>query len=1195
MIIKKMFENDIDRDIKGVIKVAQSDEENKYQELNEYVVTKELTKHFREFFENYEKSIEYPTDDIGVWISGFFGSGKSHFLKILSYILENKDVKGIKPVNFFKKNSNKIQDSQLIANMEAATKIDTDVLLFNIDSQSAGTGNEKDPILNVFIKVFNKMQGYCGEMSFLAEFEKQLDNEGKYEEFKNEFMKVYGSDWISERSKFYYIQDVIIKTITNIGFMSEDAALNWANNGENNYNISIEDFAKNVNDYCKNKGENHRIVFLVDEMGQYIGDDTRLMLNLQTLTEELGMKCRGKAWIMVTSQQNIDDLMDVKGQDFSKIQGRFKTRLSLSSANVDEVIRKRILAKKEVAKNMLESDYPNQESLIKNLITFKDTAEMKSYTSPIDYAEVYPFIPYQFNLLQSVLTSIREHGASGKHLAEGERSMLSLFQESAQQIENQENKSLVPFNIFYNALGKFVDSSHSNVIIKAKENENLSDFDVELLKTLFMVKYVKEIKATLENITTLLIDNIDVDRIDLKEKIEKSLKRLIQETLIQKNGEVYSFLTNDEQDINRAIKHELVEPGEIINEVSSVVFEDIFKSKKYDYKKRYTFPFNKSVDNKVKGHQNGEMGIRIITSYYELDNSNPNYTRLNNSDQMITVLKNLSEKNNEIIIYLNTDDVYLDEIKESLQIQKFLTRNSTDMKNDLKYAKQEENKEKKERIRLFLDEAIQSADIYINGRKSNISEKNSEERINDALAKLVEKVYNKLSYMENTATEEDIFVAIEDAKQNTFQPLGYTKSHNALNDLEKYVEDRTKIHDNPSLKTILNRFKKAPYGFKELDIEWLVAVLFTQHRINLKINGENIPLNKCKAEEIKKYLTNKKYKDKLLITKKKETSQKQLKIVRNILKDVFNITITAENDETIMDKFIKEVEKDQKRLKELLDEYIFENYPGKETVEKSLELLLDVKGQKSLEQFYTFVVKNEDEFLDLHYKLEPIIMFFEGTQKQIFTKAYKVYKIYSKNRTYLNNDLTEIAQNIKNILDMSSPYSNIKYLPELSKNFEIEFEQILIRTRRPILEKVERDKNSIIESLNTEDLKNRFLEKFTNDFDRLIQKLNNLQNISTINGIDEESNTLYNKCLEKINIVIQPTTENIKSKPKIICDDELKSSSKNQTRLVNVSIRYITPNNLEITSEKDIDKFVEDLRFKLKKELKNNDKIYLRS
>ena len=137
---------------------------------------------------------------------------------------------------------------------------------------------------------------------------------------------------------------------------------------EENFKYSIEDFANEVNEYCINKGNNHHVIFLVDEVGQYIADDTKLMLNLQTIVEELGIKCHGKAWVVVTSQQNIDDITrDIKGMDFSKIQGRFKTRLSLSSSNVYEVIRRRILAKTDVAQQTLEAEYPSFEPILKNI------------------------------------------------------------------------------------------------------------------------------------------------------------------------------------------------------------------------------------------------------------------------------------------------------------------------------------------------------------------------------------------------------------------------------------------------------------------------------------------------------------------------------------------------------------------------------------------------------------------------------------------------------------------------------------------------------------------------------------------------------------------------------------------------------------------------------------------------------------
>ena len=275
------------------------------------------------------------------------------------------------------------------------------------------------------------------------------------------------------------------------------------------------------------------------------------MLNLQTVTEDLGTACGGKAWIIVTSQQDIDSITKTKGNDFSKIQGRFDTRLSLSSANVDEVIKKRILEKNEAGKQTLTLLYDDKATVIKNLILFNDGVEKKLYSDRENFADIYPFIPYQFNLLGSVLTSIRTHGASGKHLAEGERSMLALFKESAVKVMNDEPGTIVPFNMFYDALEQFLDHSHKGVISHALDNEYLNPnhekecFDVNVLKTLFMIKYVKEIKANIENITSLMVSNVNDDRMALAQQVEDALKRLVRQTLVQKNGDIYVFLTDE--------------------------------------------------------------------------------------------------------------------------------------------------------------------------------------------------------------------------------------------------------------------------------------------------------------------------------------------------------------------------------------------------------------------------------------------------------------------------------------------------------------------------------------------------------------------------------------------------------------------------------------------------------------------------
>lgn len=437
MIIKDMFAKPIDRDIKGVIKVGQDDSSNVKQELEEYVVTRELQKHFAEFFSNYKQGILGTTDKMGVWISGFFGSGKSHFLKILSYLLKNDKVDGKAPIDYFI-DDKKIVDNTVLADMRLATSVSTDVVLFNIDSKGETSGKQsKDAIVSVFLKVFNEMQGFCGSIPFLADLERKLADDGKYDEFKQRFEDSFGSLWAEARNDFDFIQDDVVEVLVDMDFMSEEAARNWCEKAAEPYSISIERFADLVKKYIDKKDNNHHVVFLVDEIGQYIGDDSKLMLNLQTVTEDLGTACRGKAWIIVTSQQDIDSITKTKGNDFSKIQGRFDTRLSLSSANVDEVIRKRILEKNETGSKTLALLYDDKATVIKNLILFNDGVEKKLYSDRDNFSAVYPFIPYQFNLLGSVLTSIRTHGASGKHLAEGERSMLALFKESAVKVMNQ--------------------------------------------------------------------------------------------------------------------------------------------------------------------------------------------------------------------------------------------------------------------------------------------------------------------------------------------------------------------------------------------------------------------------------------------------------------------------------------------------------------------------------------------------------------------------------------------------------------------------------------------------------------------------------------------------------------------------------------------------------------------------------------
>ena len=1202
MQIKDMFEKQIDRDIKGVIKVGQSDEENVYQELDEYVVTKELLKHFRDFFENYEKGINGNTDKMGVWISGFFGSGKSHFLKILSYLLKNSVIEGKRAIEYFT-DGKKIEDPMLIAKMTNSGTISSDVMLFNIDSKgSAKVGSGKEAIVEVFMKVFNEMQGYCGSIPYLAEFERQLDNEGRFEEFKEKFEEIAGAPWEKKRQAFAVIQDKIVKTLVSMDFMSEEAARNWCKNAKGSYDLSIEKFVSLVKDYCEKKGPNHHVIFLVDEIGQYIADDTQLMLNLQTIVEDLGTACRGKAWVIVTSQEDIDSITKTKGNDFSKIQGRFDTRLSLSASNVDEVIRKRILEKNEIAESALKLLYEQKESIIKNLITFTaDTADKKLYTDKTDFADCYPFIPYQFNLLGQVLTAVRTHGASGKHLSDQSRSMLALFQESAVRLKDSQEGVLVPFSYFYDPLHKFIDHQHSQVISGAENNSGLDEFDVELLKVLFMIKYVKEIKANIDNLTTLMISNIDDDRIEIRGKIEESLKKLILETLVQKNGEIYIFLTNEEQEINNAINSENVEMGEIIGEASTVIFEEIFKEKKYRYSNRYMFPFNQKVDDRYyKGNQSNDIGVSIITPYGD--------------DYPDSALRLRSAQEHTVIVKLPNDGTFLDEITESIKIYKYLNKNASDARgsfDSIRRAKEDERIEKKDRIRIFIEDALKHAEIYVNGDKANIAAKEPANRINEALGKLVAMQYSKLTYME-TAPELSDIAAVFNGSDGQLSFLGTsdsTPNKLALGEVIQVITLNNTRHVKTSLKALQDKFGAAPYGFDPKDVQWLVAMLFKTGRVSLTYNSQSLSLLSNTKEELVRYLTKREFVEKLLIDIRERATDGQIRSVKEVLKDYFGFSLSSDDDDTIVRSFKNKAKDKLESFNDIMIEYrVNPKLPCKSLMDQAKKNLEEILAIKEPVEFFKTVDKKRDDLLDDAEDTAPVFDFFHGEQKKIFERALQQIRMFENSKTYVRDQ--EIIDNVAQmeaIVTNRKPFGQIQELPELSTQFVEQYGSLLNQEADEMRPIVDDDLKKVLNTLDEKEFAAVFRNKFIKAYEDLKEKLDGSSEIAAVKNIRLESDTLKLRCLDEITdyemkhqpqpepepsvTPVTPVGSGEDTKPAKPVTPPVQPKPKKRK---NVSISNVAgARTYSIENEQDIDKFLTEMKKKLLQELEENTIITL--
>lgn len=433
---KELFSKDIDRNINGVIKA--NDEKNLDDEVNEYVLTEEICRNLAEFLDAYNDPSNHEQN--GAWISGFFGSGKSHLLKMLSHILGEVPAelvdKGNKPtmsreqiVRAFMGKAESQDDQMLAGQLEKTLTIPATSILFNID-QKADKSNASDALLYAFVRVFDEARGFYGKNPFVAKFERDLANNGYLDDFKQAFEHAAGKPWSEGRDEAVLWDDEICEAYATVtGKPEQDSIIQRY---EDTYTMTVGDFADDVNAWLSHQESNRRILFLVDEVGQFIGENRELMLSLQSIAEDLAVKTNGRAWVVVTSQEDMDtivgDRTKQQSYDFSKIQGRFSIKLKLNSADVVEVIQKRLLTKKPEYESVMNELWDEQNANLRTMFEFtRETSKFSSNKAygKDDFIASYPFVNYEFELFQNVLREMSRYNMfSGRHASVGERSML---------------------------------------------------------------------------------------------------------------------------------------------------------------------------------------------------------------------------------------------------------------------------------------------------------------------------------------------------------------------------------------------------------------------------------------------------------------------------------------------------------------------------------------------------------------------------------------------------------------------------------------------------------------------------------------------------------------------------------------------------------------------------------------------------
>lgn len=1160
MKLLNIYKSDINRDINGVIKVAQNDEQSIEQELREYIITKELRKHFNTFFNNYEKSLNYPTDKIGVWISGFFGSGKSHFLKILSYLLSNDVVAGKKAVEYF---ADKFEDPMMFAQVERCASVPTDTILFNIDSKSP-INKDKTAILRVFAKVFYEHRGFYGDDLKVARLEQFIDKSGKMDEFKSKFEEVNGDTWENARDAFAFFEDDIVEVLMSTIDMSETSARNWFN-GTETADISIEQLVKEIKEYVESKGNDYRLLFMIDEVGQYIGSDSDLMLNLQTLVEEIGTRCGGRVWVMVTSQEAIDSITKISGDDFSKIQGRFNTRLSLSSSSVDEVIKKRILAKTDNAENMLRLVYDKNSAVLKNLFTFNDAVlDLKGYSSDFDFVETYPFVPYQFRLMQNVLAQIRKHGNSGKHLSGGERSMLSGFQEAAQVIADKDENALVPFSLFYNTVHTFLESAIRRVIDRcqtaADNKDGIEDYDVNILKLLYLIRYVDDIKANVDNITTLMVEDIRADKINMRKQVQESLDRLLSQNYIARNGDTYTFLTDDEQDIAREIRNTTVDSAMIVQSIAQIIFGDLYVSKKFRFDKN-DFSYDQIVDETVIGQLSGSIRLHILTVASDLYNA---------GDQAL-IMKSSVE--NEAIVLLSSSTPYFEEIENAMKIRKYVkSRNVAQLPEAIQAiirGRQQQATAHEKRAKEYIMASILDAKFFVAGEQIENKASNVKDKFDNALGVLVESVYSKLNFIrKNFDSDAEILEILNNSnKQLTMDGSVHVDNAEAVTEVEQYLELQSMKMLPTSMGDIQRRFGAIPYGWREVDIAAVVATLVAIQKVSIKYGGSTIQPTDHKMPD---YLRRRSEIDRTIVSKRHIVDAGLLKKSREFLREYFNVMDLPSDEDGLIAFVVERFTEERDKFQTLLNtEYATSKYPDKQIVENAVKLCDDLLMQKKDNTaLLNRMVVRQDEFLDLAEDMADVNAFFKN-QRAIFDSAVSMLTVMTAEKEYLQaeTEATSALNQIYSIVNMQKPYNKISELPNLMQTVTNIYGKLLELKKQEVASDVQAAMAEIHQTATPQ--QKEILIKADN---ALSAKRDAAKVCETITALDAMKIQIANIRQQYLKALVVVETPNIDT-----------------VTLNRASVCF----SAKLESEADIDKYLAELKEKLMEKLDGHDVLHI--
>jgi hypothetical protein len=859
--IKELFDpaKNIYRTIEKVITYSASQEARLKAEITEYVVTDNIERQFDDLLRLMQSAMEMGGEnEVGVWVSGFYGSGKSSFTKYLGLALDESVT--IEGTPFLKYLQDRLNTSQTRAQLAAlARRHSAAVVLLDLASEMLAGATMEDVSTVLYYKVL-QWAGYSRNLK-VAAFERRLQKDSRYEEFIHRIQTELETPW-KEVQNDPLVIDSLIPEIAHEMYPQLFKSATAFNTETTDFVRFENERVREMLDIVRQTSGKEFIVFIIDEVGQYVASRQNLIHNLQGLAENLKTIGKGNAWIIGTAQQTLtedDPRAALNSPELYKLKDRFPIQIDLESSDIKEICYRRLLGKSPGGQQELEGLFDKFGQALRHNTKLQDARYYDSDFEKNTFVNLYPFLPAHFEILLHLLGALAK-STGGIGLRSAIKVIQDILVEGPGGQEPTANRPvgwLATTVTLYDALEKDIrrafPSIHKAVGKVMTHRAFATGIHQDVAKTVAVLQVLGNMPVTPQNVSNLMHPAIDAP--SRRDHVESAIKDLISDSFVpfgEKDGNLcfFSEKLNDIDQERAQIPLRSIETRRIHNEALRDTFSPL-PSTRLHGSLAVTTGLKAMVGSMVSPLAGERETIQTIVEFVDPKDYDTARTRL------IEESRQRSVQNSVYLLGRRSSDID-DKVAEIYRCREIHQRYRNDPDAEVKeYCAAQADRATKltGELEHLLKRSLSQGSFVFRGQTTAVNSVNPDviDATKKHLSDVAEQVFDRYGEApvraETALAEKFLRVGNLKAISSAVDPLGLVQvsggsphintDHKAVVSIRDYIDRLGTVEG----KRMLEHFTDAPFGWSQDTLRYLVAAMLIAGEIKIKVSGREVTVN----------------------------------------------------------------------------------------------------------------------------------------------------------------------------------------------------------------------------------------------------------------------------------------------------------------------------------------------------------------